>query len=252
MSPTNNDIHKDLLVAVPTYNNATTLGDVLSRLLSQGFHVLVINDGCTDNTEEILSQCSGITIVRHPKNIGKGAAIRSAFEWALNNGYKYVVTIDSDGQHYPEDLPLFVESIQKNPDTLLVGARDLEAKNMPKRNTRANRWSNFWFKVTTGITLEDTQTGYRLYPIRRLQNISLISGKYEYEMEILVRASWRDIPIKSIPIRVYYPSQEKRVSHFRPLRDLMRIVRLNILLVLISLFWIHPKHLFKKLINKER
>ena len=218
-------MREDTIVAVPSYNNVRDLPGVLDRLKAQGYPILVINDGSTDGTKELLEErYPDINAVHHPVNRGKGAGIRTAFDWAYEKGYRYVITIDSDGQHYPEDLPLFIQKIEAFPDSLLVGARNLKAENMPGKNTFANNLSNFFFRLISGQRLEDTQTGYRLYPVRLLRDMKLISGKYEFEMEILVRAAWRHIPLRSVPIRVYYAPGEERVSHFRPVQDFLRIV----------------------------
>lgn len=237
---------KEIIVAVPSYNNVRELPGVLDRLRVQDYPILVINDGSTDGTGELLrTRYPDIDVVTHPVNMGKGAGIRSAFDRAYELGYRYVVTIDSDGQHYPEDLPLFVEKIGRYPDSLLVGARNLKAENMPAKNTFANNLSNFFFRLISGQSLEDTQTGYRLYPIRKLRDLKLLSGKYEFEMEILVRAAWRHIPLRSVPIRVYYAPGEERISHFRPFQDFMRIVLLDFILLLIAIFWFYPSRLLK-------
>lgn len=237
---------KEIIVAVPSYNNVRELPGVLDRLRVQGYPILVINDGSTDGTGELLrTRYPDIDVVTHSVNMGKGAGIRSAFDRAYELGYRYVVTIDSDGQHYPEDLPLFVEKIGRYPDSLLVGARNLKAENMPAKNTFANNLSNFFFRLISGQSLEDTQTGYRLYPIRKLRDLKLLSGKYEFEMEILVRAAWRHIPLRSVPIRVYYAPGEERISHFRPFQDFMRIVLLDFVLLLIAIFWFYPSRLLK-------
>lgn len=237
----------DTIVAVPTYNNVGFLPGVLDRLIAQGYPILVINDGSTDGTAELLAaQYSTLNVVTHPVNRGKGAGLRTAFDWAYEHGYRYVITIDSDGQHYPEDLPLFIDTITKYPDSLLVGARDLKAENMPSKNTFANKLSNHFFRIISGQRLEDTQTGYRLYPIRLLRNIKLLSAKYEFEMEILVRAAWRHIPLRSVPIRVYYGPGEERVSHFRPFQDFMRIALLNIALLVVAIFVFYPSKLLKR------
>ena len=236
----------DTIVAVPSYNNVRDLPKVLYRLKEQGYPILVINDGSTDGTKELLERdFTDINVVHHPVNKGKGAGIRTAFDWAFSKGYRYVITIDSDGQHYPEDLPLFIDAIDKYPDSLLVGARNLKAENMPGKNTFANNLSNFFFRLISGQSLEDTQTGYRLYPVRLLRDMRLISGKYEFEMEILVRAAWRRIPLRSVPIRVYYAPGEERVSHFRPFQDFLRIVALNLILLVVAIFWFYPSKLLK-------
>jgi len=126
-----------------------------------------------------------------------------------------------------------------------VGARNIQADGMPSKNTFANKFSNFWFKLETGISLPDTQSGFRLYPLEPIKNMRFFSDKYELEVEILVRLAWKDVPVTWIPISVYYPPEEERVSHFRPFRDFSRISVLNTVLVLVTLFWVWPRDLFR-------
>lgn len=209
-----------IVIVIPTYNNGKTLAGVLHdvRLYSQD--IIVINDGSTDETGDILQQEANLTILTHPANRGKGTALKHGLCRAKELGFRYAITLDSDGQHFASDIPLFIEAIEKEPDTLLVGARNLTSDNMPGKNTFANKFSNFWFTLETGIKLTDTQSGYRLYPLQRM-NVDkwYYTAKYEFELEALVFTAWQDIPVKNIPIHVYYPPQEERVSHFRPFRD---------------------------------
>ena len=141
-----------------------------------------------------------------------------------------------------------MEEIEKEPDTLLVGARNLTSDNMPGKNTFANKFSNFWFKLETGVKLQDTQSGYRLYPLHKI-NVQRFyyTAKYEFELEALVFAVWGGTTVRNIPIHVYYPPQEERVSHFRPFRDFTRISILNTFLVFITFLWIYPRNFFRKL-----
>jgi 1-acyl-sn-glycerol-3-phosphate acyltransferase len=158
-------------------------------------------------------------------------------------GYDYAATIDSDGQHYPEDLPRLVAALIPNPGALIVGSRGLKQENMPGKNTFANRFSNFWFTVQTGRALPDTQTGFRIYPLRRLTGLSLLTSRYEAELELLVFSAWRGTPLVAVPIRVYYPPREERVSHFRPALDFTRISILNTALCLLALVYGWPRRL---------
>ena len=123
-------------------------------------------------------------------------------------------------------IQTYIDRVQE-PDTLFVGARNLKAKNMPGANSFANRFSNFWYMVDTGKRMSDTQSGYRLYPLEKLGKMHFLTGRYEFEVEIIVRAAWNRIPVKNIPIRVWYAPKEERVSHFKPLRDFGRISLLN-------------------------
>lgn len=241
----------DMVIIIPTYNNDTTLLNVIERVQAFSFPIIVVNDGSTDSTHEILRSIDGVEVLAYPKNRGKGYALKTGLTHAIRLGYRYAITIDSDGQHYPEDIPLFLAAIEQTPDALLVGARNLTAENMPGKNTFANMFSNFWFKLETGITLEDTQSGYRLYPLREMNSMRYCTAKYEFELEMLVFSAWKGVKVRNIPIHVYYPPGEERVSHFRPLRDFTRISILNTILVLIAFFWYWPKRFFKSLTRKN-
>ncbi len=234
------DVAEHTVVIIPTYNNADTLAGVLTDVIAQSLPVIVINDGSTDDTADILLQFPAIRIITHAKNRGKGIALRTGLREAAAAGYQYAITLDSDGQHYADDIPLFLEKIIHQPDSLLIGARNLTSENMPGKNTFANRFSNFWFRLETGIKLEDTQSGYRLYPLYIIRNMKFFTSKYEFELEVIVRTAWKGTPVINIPVKVYYPPQEERVSHFHPLRDFTRISLLNTVLVIIAFLWYWP------------
>jgi glycosyltransferase involved in cell wall biosynthesis len=212
--------------------------------------VIVVNDGSTDNTALILEKFDSLKILSYTHNKGKGYAIRKGFEKAIADGYNYAISIDSDGQHYAGDIPAFIQKIQEEPDSLIVGARNLARENITEASGFANRFSNFWYRFITGINLPDTQTGFRLYPLDRIKGMRFYTHKYEFELEILVRAAWEEIRITSIPIRVYYPPNDERVSHFRPFKDFARISVLNTILVVIALLYIKPFS-FLKYLKKE-
>ena len=223
------------VVIMPTYNNAGTIATVISDVKAFTDDVIVVNDGSTDDTKNILSSIEDIKVIDYPNNKGKGYALKLGLKKAYEWGYRYAITIDSDGQHYADDIPTFIDKIEEKPDSLLIGARNLTAENMPSKNTFANRFSNFWYKVETGQELSDTQSGFRLYPLDKLQKIYFITRRYEFEVEIIVRAAWRGVNVENVPIKVYYPPVEERVSHFRPLQDFTRISILNTVLVLYAL-----------------
>lgn len=240
----------ELAIVIPTYNNAATLGKVLTDVLAHSFPVIVVNDGSTDHTAEVLGEFSGIRLISYPENRGKGYALDKGLKAATASGFRYAITLDSDGQHYPDDIPVFLKEIEQHPDSLLIGARNLASDNMPGKNTFANKFSNFWFTLETGIRLADTQSGYRLYPLHKLRNMHLFTTKYEYELEIIVQAAWRNIRVANVPVKVYYPPAGERVSHFRPLRDFTRISLLNTVLVIIALLWFWPWKCLKS-VRKE-
>ena len=200
------------VVLIPTYNNDKTLKQVIDSVRLYSPNVMVVNDGSTDNTAEILSNESGIHLVSYSENRGKGYALKAGLREAINLGYKYAITIDSDGQHYAKDIPVFINELKNSPNSLLVGARNLQAENMPSKNTFANKFSNFWYKVETGISLSDTQSGYRLYPLDFIKNTRFITRGYEFEVEVIVRAAWKGLLVKNVPINVFYPKAEETAT----------------------------------------
>jgi glycosyltransferase involved in cell wall biosynthesis len=233
----------EICVVVPTYNNARFLQSTIEDTLQYSENVIIINDGSTDQTEEILKNFGQkITVFSYKKNRGKGYALRCGFDIAENQGFKYVITMDSDGQHAAADLPLFYEKIAQNPDSVIVGSRLLQHKNMPAGNTFANKFSNFWFAIQTGKRLPDTQTGFRLYPLQKMRSMRPFLSRYEAELELLVRLAWRNVNIISIKINVNYP--DDRITHFRPFADFLRISILNTFLCILAAIYGYPKKLF--------
>ena len=232
---------------MPTYNNAGTLRDVVERILKFHNDVIVVNDGCTDTSSDILASFgTRIIVVDYGKNRGKGYALKKGFEKAKELEFDYAITIDSDGQHFPEDIPLFINALEQHPDALIVGSRNLNEENMPGKNTFANKFSNFWFKLQTGVKLPDTQTGFRLYPLKNLPNLKLLTTRYEAELELLVGAAWRGVDLIPIKINVFYPKAEERVSHFRPFWDFFRISVLNTFLCILAVVYGLPSRLIRR------
>lgn len=242
--------HK-ICVVVPTYNNAGTLSHVIDDILSYTSDIIVVNDGSTDATAEILKSYVSITTVSYTQNKGKGHALKEGFRKALSLGFDYAITIDSDGQHFAADIPLFVRTIVENPGALVIGARDLTCVNINGKSSFANKFSNFWFTVQTGKKLKDTQTGYRAYPLKNLYGLNLLTSRYEAELELLVFAAWNGVRIMSVPIQVYYPPQSERVSHFRPGLDFTRISILNTILCFGAVLYGLPVRFRKSLVDRR-
>lgn len=239
---------KKICILIPTYNNEKTLRRVIDGVLDYTGNIIAVNDGSTDSTAQILSEYPEITVISLPENKGKGNALKVGFRKAKKAGYHHAITIDSDGQHYPDDIPVFVEALlQEKEDVLLIGNRNMSQDGIPKKSSFGNRFSNFWFWFETGIKLEDTQSGYRLYPLLKIPK-KYFTPKFEFEIEIIVRTAWRHVPVKNVPIKVLYDPAE-RVSHFRPFKDFTRISILNTILVTITLLYIIPRNFvnnFKK------
>ncbi len=243
-------LDKRICVVVPTYNNGPMLEDILNRILRYTTAVIVVNDGSTDNTINILNIFENITVISFKKNRGKGVALREGFKRAIQKGYHYAITIDSDGQHFPEDIPVFIKTLQSTENAIIIGSRDMTPGKVPGKSSFGNKFSNFWFNVTTGITLADTQSGFRLYPLSVFKKLHFYSTKYEYEVEVPVRAVWAGYQVVNVPIRIHYPDEENRISHFRPFTDFFRISVLNTVLVTLALAYHRPRMFYKTIKEK--
>lgn len=228
-------------VIIPTYNNQKTLRQVIEDTRHYTSHIIIVNDGATDNTLQILEAYRReLVVVDHPQNLGKGMALRTGFKKARDLGYDYAISIDSDGQHFPSDLEAFLDKNREHPGALIIGARNMNSENVPGGSSFGNKFSNFWFRVETGIKLPDTQSGYRLYPVKRLEKLKFFTTRFEFEIEVIVKAAWRGIPVMALPVKVFYAKGAERVSHFRPTKDFTRISILNTYLVILAFAWYKP------------
>lgn len=238
-------------IIIPTYNNASKINEVIDNVFNYCKNIIVVNDGSTDNSENILNEYHNIHIITYPINKGKGYAIKKGFKKALELNFDYVITIDSDGQHNPANITDFINKNIESDNSLIIGSRNIVKGKISKKSSFANNLSNFWFYVTTGIKLDDTQSGYRLYPINKMRHFNLLTRRYEFELEVMVKASWHHIPITSIPVEVIYPPENERISHYRPFVDFVRISLLNSWLVFISLTFYRPLDFIRKLNRKN-
>lgn len=227
---------KKTVIVIAVYNNVGTLRNVVERAIAQPCSgVVVVDDGCTDcNAAEVLNGLD-VTILRHEKNLGKGEALKTAVKYlAADSDCRWMITLDADGQHAPEDVPLFLNAIAEDPqeDKILVGCRDFsDTEKIPARSIKGRKISNFWLKLETGCTLEDTQSGFRCYPVHLINQIKCSTSRYDWETEILVRSAWAGLKFVDIPIQVEYFTPETRVSHFDVVRDNIRISLINTRLV---------------------
>ncbi len=237
---------RGICVLIPTYNNAGTIGRVVDDVCRYCGDVIVVDDGSDDGTTDILKSASGIHLVSYSGNRGKGYALKQGFREALRLGFAYAITIDADGQHFAHDIPAFLYANKQYPGSLILGARRSGNIVRSKGSTFANKFSNFWFTVQTMRRQPDTQTGFRLYPLKKLHGYRLITSRYEAELELLVFAAWHGVGIHSIPVDVYYPPKEERVSHFRPAKDFARISILNTCLCFLAIVYGLPLFIVRK------
>lgn len=223
---------------------------MLDETLEYTNQIIVVNDGSTDETKRILQNYKNLDVISLPENKGKGFALRSAFKFAIEKGFKYAITIDSDGQHLIDDIPILLEKLETESKAIIIGARNMTQDSVPRKSNFGRKFSNFWFKVETGLSLPDTQSGFRLYSLDIINDINLFTNKFEFEIEVLVRAAWKGYKIIAVPVRVFYAPKELRISHFRPFVDFGRISILNTILVLLALMFFRPLLFFKKIKKK--
>jgi len=265
-----NGFQPNILIIIPVYNNQKTLRGICEILCNMGLDVLVVDDGSMDGSIESISGLN-VHVVMHPFNMGKGRAIITGAEWAKEHGFKNILTMDGDGQHDPNDIKKFIDYLASNPDTLIIGTRDFSAPNIPDSSRFGRVFSNFWIKVESGIYIPDTQSGYRLYPVDLLLKLKLRAKRYNFEIEVITKAIWADIPVKWIDVNVTYPeTSAENQSSFRPFVDNLRISITHTMLCLRALMPIphrkliknqdsskfdwslfHPVKLFKRLLSES-
>ncbi len=218
-------------------------------MLSFTTNIIVVNDGSTDATATILSTFEELHIIDIPVNKGKGNALRTGFAVAQENGYEYAIAMDSDGQHFPDDLDVFLSALETHTaeePLLVIGSRKMDDPSVPDKSSIGNRFSTLTYWLETGIKLQDTQCGYRLYPLRAVNELNLYTSRFELEIEVIVKAAWEGVKVINLPVKVLYDPEE-RVTHFRPWQDVARITILNIFFVFIGAFYIAPRNLLRKL-----
>jgi len=250
-------------LVIPTYNHASLLEGVIKDCLQYPIDIIVVNDGSTDDTLEVIKNyelkiknyelqhtknCI-IHLVSYEKNRGKGYALKQGAKKAAILGYKAIITIDSDGQHYPSDIETLVNAALENPDAIIVGSRGLDHENMPRKNSFANKFANFWFHIQTFQKIPDTQSGFRYYPLRCFQKGVWFTNRYNFELEIMVRNVWSGVKIMPSPIQVYYAPIGERITHFKPTLDFFRISVLNSFLTIFAVLLFYPKKLIEKVIS---
>lgn len=235
----------EVCAVIPTYQNAKTLLKVVADVHRVVDTVFVVDDGSKDGTAALLDKATGNErpekVLTHPKNCGKGAALKTGLTYARQQGFRYAVTVDADGQHRADDIPALLKAVEEEPDALAIGSRGLQHENMPAKSTFANRFSNFWFALQTFQRLPDTQSGLRVYPLRRLHGLRWMSARYEAELTLLVFSAWAGVKLLPVPVSVYYPPRDQRVTHFRPGRDFTRISVLNTLLCFLMVVYGWPR-----------
>ncbi len=220
-----------ILLVIPVYNHGSTLVEVTDKALSTGYPVLVVDDGSSDGGWRGLAglQCQ---LHRLPCNMGKGAAILAGARLAMEQGFDAIISLDADGQHDPGEVRLLAGEAESGGwPTIVIGARQMVQETVPGSSLWGRSFSNFWVRLESGVDLDDTQSGMRLYPVKELLSLKLTKTRYDFEVEVLVKALWSGVFVRSVPVSVYYPPRHERVSHFHKIRDNWRLTRLHTALV---------------------
>ena len=209
---------------IPAFQASRSLKQVIDDLRTHDpdAALLVVDDGSTDGTGDV-ARAAGIDVVTHAGNRGKGIALRSGFAWLAERGFRTAVTVDADGQHRGEDAVMLARH-EAPADALVLGVRDLVRDGAPKPNQLSNRFSNWWVSRFAGVRLSDTQCGLRRYPLRATLSLGSDARGYGFEADMLVRAARRGLAIVEVPVRVIYPPEAERVTHFHSVADPARIV----------------------------
>lgn len=203
------------LIVIPVFNEAATIGEVVTAARAQA-PVLVVDDGSEDGTEA-LARAAGVEVIRHPRRLGKGQAIRTGIAAARSRSASVLVTMDGDGQHDPRDLGAVLDAARRSPRTIIVGGRLGEARMLPPDRLSAIRVAGFFVNWASGLALQDTQSGFRAYPLELFDEIRLRRGGFVFETEVLVAAALRGWRVVEVPVRAV-PRASRR-SRFRPLGD---------------------------------
>lgn len=220
-------VAKNYWIVIPGFNEATTIRAVAARAKQHCPNVIVVDDGSTDGTANAVAGLD-VILLRNETTFGKAGSLARGFDYALAQGAVGVITLDADGQHAPDEIPLFLDRAATHPTTFLIGARRSDQRKTRLSRYVANRIADFWIGWAAGLPIEDSQSGFRLYPANLLRSVSLPSDKtrsFVFESEILIEAARCGIECRNVEITVQ-PRSGPRPSHFRPLGDILRITQM--------------------------
>ena len=206
-----------VMALIPALNAERTLPKIVEEARRQIEPVVVIDDGSSDRTGEV-ARAAGAIVLRHAVNRGKGAALKTGFAWALEQGYEGVITLDADGQHLPSEIPKFLAA----QGDLVIGGRDHLFQHMLPRRRNANRFSAWCISKCAGVRVPDSQSGFRFYSAPLLRSLQLRADGFDMESEVIVRAGRGGFRIVTIPIDLGFVDGIS-TSHYKPLKDTLRI-----------------------------
>lgn len=216
-------MNKDrVAVVIPVYNHENKVAQVVKEALKLHLPLFIVDDGSTDSTYDRIKDISHITIIRHATNKGKGAAILTGFAAAFTS-VDWIITMDADGQHCPENVWNLIRAVSHGERPIIVGLREgMDHSHVPWSSRFGRVFSNFWVRASGGPDIRDTQSGFRLYPLPEAMHLNVRARRFQFEVEILVRANWHGIPVLETPVGVTYEDKDERVSHYRGFVDFCR------------------------------
>jgi glycosyltransferase involved in cell wall biosynthesis len=219
------------MALIPAYNAAGTVGKVVGEVLAlgAGMTAVVIDDGSDDGTAQIARR-AGAIVVSHPRNLGKGAALRTGFEYFLSTGLEAVVTLDADGQHSPSEIPVLTDRWAATGADIVVGTRKRDFARMPLLRIVTNTLSSLLVSLSAGTYIHDSQSGFRLLSRRVVERVRTTSCGYGAESEILIRAASKGYKVESAPVSTIYGGEK---SYIHPLKQPLRFLGL----MARSVFW---------------
>ncbi len=207
---------------IPAYNHGRKIADVIEKALGLHMPVIVVDDGSTDSTYDKIRNIKGIRILRHSVNLGKGAALLTGFKEAEKMA-DWAITLDADGQHRPEDAIALIRAIPDGRRPIVVGKRTgMREAEAPWTSRFGRGFSNFWVHVSGGPLMTDSQSGFRIYPIPEAGRLDVKARRYQFEVEVLVKAKREGIPVIEAPVQAIYGEHGKKDSHFHPFYDFWR------------------------------
>jgi glycosyltransferase involved in cell wall biosynthesis len=206
---------------IPCLNEAAAIGGLLRALQAHLSTIVVVDDGCSDNTGQI-AQSHGAIVLRHGQTLGKGTAVNTGLSWLRERGFAWAMLMDGDGQHAVEDLPAFWQRWNQTGAPLIVGNRMPKAAGMPWTRRAANRWMSRRLSNLVGRPLPDSQCGFRLLSVAVWSRLTIEARRFEFESELLVRFLRAGARVEFVPIRVIYGTERTKI---RPLPDGWRWVR---------------------------
>jgi len=219
----NSDLSKphEFAVVIPAYNEDATIHDIVTRALAYSSLVVVVDDGSTDHTVTKLKGLP-IELIKNKDNQGKAASLWKGIQTARHYNVNYIVTLDGDGQHAPEDIPKLLAKSEELPKNIIIGARLADKSVIPTKRYYANRIANFWIAWAAGYSISDSQSGFRVYPSELFDDLDISTSKrdsFVFESEIIIKASQRGIRCTAVAIPAVY-AENARPSHFRGARDI--------------------------------